>query len=223
METNTVSQPFTSNAANTATNGQTAEEATSDYDTFINMLTVQLQNQDPLNPTEATDFAVQLATFSTVEQLVLTNDLLTDLASQVGTLGASQISSWLGMEARVEIPVRFQGDPVKLTLRTEESADAAQLIVRNNQGDEIQRLDVSPEGGEFVWTGTDSFGNPLPEGTYTISTESFAEGEMIAARPVEVHERIIEMRTYDGEPKLILASGEEVNSEQVLGLLQPES
>ena len=221
METNTVSQPFTSNSTSAASNGQTAEEATSDYDTFINMLTVQLQNQDPLNPTEATDFAVQLATFSTVEQLVLTNDLLTDLASQVGTLGASQISSWLGMEARVEIPVQFQGDPVKLTLRTEETADAAQLIVRNNQGDEIQRLDVSPEGGEFVWTGTDSFGNPLPDGTYTISTESFVEGDVIATKPVEVHERIVEMRNYDGESRLILASGEEVSSDQVLGLLQP--
>ena len=41
--------------------------ATSDFETFLKMLTVQLENQDPLNPMESTEFAVQLATFSGAE------------------------------------------------------------------------------------------------------------------------------------------------------------
>ena len=43
----------------------------SDFQTFLTMLTTQLQNQDPLNPVESSDFAVQLATFSGVEQQVI--------------------------------------------------------------------------------------------------------------------------------------------------------
>ena len=43
------------------------------------MLTTQIKNQDPLNPMEGTEFAVQLATFSGVEQQVQTNQLLARL------------------------------------------------------------------------------------------------------------------------------------------------
>jgi len=48
------------------------------------MLTVQMQNQDPLNPVDSSDYAVQLATFSNVEQQVQTNDILRELQSQMG-------------------------------------------------------------------------------------------------------------------------------------------
>ena len=41
-----------------------------DFQTFLKMLTTQIKNQDPLNPMEGSDFAVQLATFSGVEQQV---------------------------------------------------------------------------------------------------------------------------------------------------------
>ena len=52
---------------------------------FLKLLTTQMQNQDPLNPIDSTDYAAQLATFSGVEQQVRTNSLLADL----GTHGAS--------------------------------------------------------------------------------------------------------------------------------------
>jgi flagellar basal-body rod modification protein FlgD len=54
----------------------------SDAVTFLNMLTVQMRNQDPLNPMAPTDFAVQLATFSSVEQQLQTNTLLQSMLSQ---------------------------------------------------------------------------------------------------------------------------------------------
>ena len=46
----------------------TAPAMTTDFETFLRMLTVQMQNQNPLNPMESQEFAVQLATFSGVEQ-----------------------------------------------------------------------------------------------------------------------------------------------------------
>ena len=54
-----------------------------DFTTFLEMLTVQLKNQDPMNPMESSDFAVQLATFSSVEQQVQTNDLLKEILQEV--------------------------------------------------------------------------------------------------------------------------------------------
>ena len=53
--------------------GTTKPVLSSDFETFLKMLTVQLENQDPLNPVDSADYAVQLATFSGVEQQVQTN------------------------------------------------------------------------------------------------------------------------------------------------------
>ena len=69
----------------------------SDFETFLKMLTVQMENQDPLNPVESTEFATQLATFSGVEQQVQTNDLLKSLGAQLGAMNVSQLSGWVGM------------------------------------------------------------------------------------------------------------------------------
>ncbi len=200
---------------------QNGSALSSDFETFIKMLTVQMQNQDPLNPIESADFAVQLATFSTVEQQVQTNVLLADLGNQIGALSVAQLSGWVGMEARAEMPVEFSDAPVTLTLRNDSLADSAQLVVYNAQGNEIQRLDVPTEDGDYVWTGTDSFGDLLPAGTYIITTESFSKGELIAANPVEVHGKIVEARNDNGQPLLVMEGGQQVGSGQILGLRQP--
>ena len=75
------------NTSNSNTNA--SSKISSDFETFLLMLTTQLENQDPLNPIESQDFAVQLATFSGVEQQVLTNDLLSDLGQGFGSSGHS--------------------------------------------------------------------------------------------------------------------------------------
>ena len=62
----------------------------SDFETFLKMLTTQLENQDPLNPIDSTDYAVQLATFAGVEQQVLTNDLLESMGGNSGLGGLAQ-------------------------------------------------------------------------------------------------------------------------------------
>lgn len=84
----------TSTPANTiAATGQQTDGIISDFDTFLRMLTVQMQNQDPLNPVDSTDYATQLATFSQVEQAVLTNDLLKSLTTQLTSSGLADMAA----------------------------------------------------------------------------------------------------------------------------------
>ena len=47
------------------------------FDTFLTLLTTQLQNQDPLSPVDSNEFTGQLTQMAGVEQQLLTNDLLT--------------------------------------------------------------------------------------------------------------------------------------------------
>ncbi|MEM1422077.1 MAG: flagellar hook capping FlgD N-terminal domain-containing protein, partial [Pseudomonadota bacterium] len=59
--------------------GSTGDSITSDFDMFLQLLTAQLENQDPLDPADPTEFVAQLATFSSVEQQISTNDKLDQL------------------------------------------------------------------------------------------------------------------------------------------------
>ena len=63
MELSTVStNSGAATAITSAASGPASSAITSDFETFIRMLTVQMENQDPLNPMESTEFATQLAT-----------------------------------------------------------------------------------------------------------------------------------------------------------------
>ncbi len=193
----------------------------SDFETFLKMLTVQMQNQDPLNPMESTEFATQLAAFSTVEQQVRTNDLLSALGAQMGALSVSQLSGWVGMAARADMPVNFSGSPVTLTVKGDHLADSATLVVSDALGNEVQRLSVSTDRHEMEWAGVSASGAPLPAGTYSLTVESHLRGELISVDPVHVHARIVEARNEDGTPILVMDSGQEVESSDVVGLREP--
>lgn len=68
--------PIRTTSTNSPDHTKKAGLTEGDFTTFLTMLATQIKNQDPLNPMDGADFAVQLATFSGVEQQVQTNMLL---------------------------------------------------------------------------------------------------------------------------------------------------
>ncbi len=190
----------------------------SDFETFLKMLTAQMQNQDPLNPVDSADFATQLAAFSSVEQQVRTNDLLSSLGGQLGALGIGQLLGWVGMSARAQMPVAFDGTPVSLTLKTEAGTDLARLVVRDARGGIVQELNVPAEGGSFSWTGKAETGTPLPDGLYDIEVHSFRGEAMIGSNVAESQARIVEARNATNGTVLVMESGAEIDASQVIGL-----
>lgn len=190
----------------------------SDFETFLRMLTTQLKNQDPLNPMESSDFAVQLATFSSVEQQVMTNDLLTGLSGQMGQMGMAQLANWVGMEARAPLPARFDGFPVSLQTGSMAAGDEARLIVRNTDGEVVQTQNI-PVGEEtYVWTGRDAFGQSLPSGLYSFEIESYVQDERETSVVPEIYDRIVEARSDAGKTILVMESGATVDADQVTAL-----
>lgn len=208
-------------ASGAATTASGSSTLSSDFETFTRMLTVQMENQDPLNPMESTEFATQLATFSGAEQQVKSNDLLSALGAQMSLLGVSQMSGWIGMEGRAIAPVRFDGTQVNLTISGDNLADRHDLVVRDGSGNEVQRLAVSGERQEIAWLGSDPEGNQLPPGTYDLSVESFTGEEIVETTPVQVHGRIVEARREADQTVLVMENGQEVGASDILGLRLP--
>jgi len=190
----------------------------SDFETFLKMLSAQLQNQDPLNPVDSADYAVQLATFSAVEQQVLTNTHLEELTRRIQLSGISDLASWVGMEALTTAGTTFDGAPVALSPSPAVNADRAVLVVRDSAGATIQREDIPLTPGDYSWDGRMMTGATAPLGTYHFELESSAQGEVLSTDPVPGYARIVEARRGEGGTRLILESGGAVAPEEVSGL-----
>lgn len=191
----------------------------SDFNTFLTMLTTQIKNQDPTNPMESADFAVQLATFSGVEQQVKTNDMLSQLSSQFGVMGMSQLAAWVGQEARAPSPVYLGNSDVTLTYATATGADRAVLSVRDANGNLVGRENVPLGTGPYQWSGFDMRGQPLPNGKYTLSLESYqGDRKLGEATNVEAYSRIQEARSGANGTVLVLEGGIEVPATAVTAL-----
>lgn len=190
----------------------------SDFDTFLKMLTAQVTNQDPLNPTDSTDFASQLATFSNVEQAVKTNELLESLVAQFGSSGMTEMASWVGMEARVSAPGNFDGSPITVSPNPLYDADTNFLVVRDSEGSVVQKTEIATTAEAMEWAGVDDDGQPFENGLYTFSLDSYKNGEQLPETPVEIYSRITEARGEGGVTILVLEGGAMVDSSAVTGL-----
>jgi flagellar basal-body rod modification protein FlgD len=195
-----------------------AAKIASDYTTFLRMLTTQMQNQDPLNPIESSDYAVQLATFSGVEQQTRTNQLLEALGGQFDILGMSQVAGWVGREARTDAPVAWSGKPITLSPNPVAGADRTTLVVKDSRGTVVGRQDLPATTAPFEWTGQGIDGKPLPNGTYTLQLENYRGEEQLPNTPVEHYARIIEARGGPTGTKLLLEGGIEVSADKVTAL-----
>lgn len=142
---------------------------------FLKLLVAKLENQDPLNPAQDTEFIEQLATFSSLEQQIATNENLELMIQGQGTLINSQALSLLGKEALSDsdgqIEVR-DGEPEKIVYELPEGATGAELEIRDSEGFLVRKIALDGEPGvrhDLEWDGTDDNGDLLEDGEYSIS------------------------------------------------------
>lgn len=191
---------------------------TSDFETFLRMLTAQARYQDPLEPIDSTEYAAQLAQFSMVEQQVLTNDRLAELIAQFGGQSPAGLATSVGMEARAVTPMRFDGAPITIAPELPAGTSGANLVVRDASGVAVQRLCIPLEAETVEWAGVDDAGAPLPGGTYSFEIESLRNGKVTQTVQAAVYARVTEAQLRDGETFLILEGGQALPASAVTAL-----
>lgn len=142
------------------------------YDMFLVMLTEQLRNQDPLNPTDATEFTNQLVQFSNVEQQILQNQNLEQLIESQNISLITAASSLVGQEAALNGPTASLADG-RAVWRYDAPPETTELVVtiRDENDQRVRTTSVSREtgGADFVWDGRDDNGDLLADGVYSAS------------------------------------------------------
>ena len=140
---------------------------------FLTMLVAQLQNQDPLNPMEGSDFSAQLAQFSSLEQLMNLNESMDSFATSFSNNSEGDLLGYMGKQVsgKVDSMQVENGQVSGGFFNLSENADII-VNVTDASGQTIKTLyqGTKSTGANLVnWDGTDTNGNAVADGTYKYS------------------------------------------------------
>jgi flagellar basal-body rod modification protein FlgD len=177
-----MSGSVTQTGANSALNTLTSTPATTQVganannaqmDQFLTLLVAQLQNQDPMQPTDPTQFVAQLAQFSTVEQLVQSNTTLTGISQNVSGLSLGQYAGLVNhtvTAAVTTVSAPTSGTPQTLGYSvTTTGLNKVAVQITNSTGTVVNSLPVTGTSGSVLFNGLDANGNQLPAGQYNVA------------------------------------------------------
>ncbi|MHC1480565.1 flagellar hook assembly protein FlgD [Frateuria aurantia] len=185
---------LTSTSTGTTSTGSTTSGALLSQSDFLELLTTQLEYQDPSNPVDNTEFVSEMAQFSQLEATDSINTTVSGLATSLDTSQALSSAGLVGQYVMVpgtSITYTSGSDAVGAVDMT--SAGTVDVTVSDSSGNTITTIPVTATSSgltEFEWDGTDSSGNAVTAGTYTISATSgttslttYTAGEVVGVTP----------------------------------------
>lgn len=158
-----------------------SSQASADYETFLKLLTVQLENQDPLNPADGTEFTSQLAQFSALEQQIQTNTYLEKLAAAQEESKHDEAMSYLGKDVLVpgENFILDTTGNIEFSYDVDQTIESANVVIYNSAGEAVREFSVESQEGihQVIWDGRDDEGNRLDAGGYSVKIEAIGIAE----------------------------------------------
>ena len=144
---------------------------------FLQLISTQMQNQDPLNPTDPTQFLAQIEGLSEVSSLQSLQSSISGLASG---LQASQVISGTSLLGHSVLApgssANFTtGGTVSGAVSAPAGASSLAVSVTSASGALMDTFNVSPQASgytSFSWNGKTSTGAAAPTGQYAIQVNA---------------------------------------------------
>lgn len=156
---------------NSTDSGVAQKSLSENFDQFLTMLTVQLQNQDPLSPMDSTEFTNQLVSFSQLEQEIKANGNLEQVIALQQSAEATAALSYLGTEVEAQSSaVYLQDGNTDFSYDMPAGAQTATITVFDADGNIIKTLpaDIDPGHQSGSWDGLNEQGVLQADGVYSI-------------------------------------------------------
>lgn len=191
------------------------------FDTFLKMLTTQLQNQDPLNPMEGTQFTEQLATFSSLEQQIKTNDQISQLLEGRDFSQQALAVSYIGKEVLApNSQLNLVNGEVDFGYELEGTAQTNHIEIVNAEGETVRVIQGETREGiyQLTWDGKDADGNALEDGSYKAFITAYSpEGKKVPAT-LHGYSTVVGSAADQDNITLTLANGTGVDFDNVLAV-----
>jgi flagellar basal-body rod modification protein FlgD len=189
-----------------------ANEATQELgrDDFLKMFLAQLKAQDPLNPMEGSEFSVQLAQFSSLEQLFNVNDNLETLRTGQNDDSRFQVLGLIGKEVLAEgalLSLEEEGE-VRGGFSLNQAGNCS-VLISDSEGYPVREMDLGVlDAGQhpFAWDGCDEEGNRLTSGIYYFDIAAVDESGSSLPVSTRIMGEVSRVDLSEGEPLLYVGS-----------------
>jgi flagellar basal-body rod modification protein FlgD len=214
--------PTSSSSSSSSLDSTTGNTLAGNFQTFLTLLTTQLQNQDPLSPLDTNQFTQQLVQFASVEQQLKTNSQLTTLVSLQQTAQSTQALGFVGKTAVVDgstAALTNASATWDLTVPTNSNVN---ISITNSTGQTVFTGDYAVSAGNnlpFTWDGKGSDGTQWPDGSYKL-TATAADS---VGNPVAVSTQIqgvVNSVDLTQSPPLLSINGQNYTVSQIKSIAQ---
>jgi flagellar basal-body rod modification protein FlgD len=166
------SQVASSSSSNSSPSSTTGSTLAGNFQTFLTLLTTQLQNQNPLDPLDTNQFTQQLVQFAGVEQQLKTNTELSTLVSLQQTAQATQALNFVGKTAVVDGSTGTMTNSSATWHLNVPSSSTVDISITNSSGQTVFNGKYTAGAGTdvpFTWNGQGNDGTQWPDGKYTMT------------------------------------------------------
>ncbi|WP_375451425.1 flagellar hook assembly protein FlgD [uncultured Devosia sp.] len=193
------------------------------FDTFLNILTTQLKNQNPLDPLDTNQFTQQLVQFTGVEQQLKTNTFLEALMQASQNSGNVDAVSYIGKEVTASgTKANLSDGGASWAYNAEAAVSDAKVTISDDKGNviyaETGSLQKGP--GNFLWDGYGSDGQLKPDGVYTIKID----GKNLAGKNVTINTAtvgVVSAVDFSGDEPVLTVGGTKIKLSDVTNVRIP--
>jgi flagellar basal-body rod modification protein FlgD len=222
MPTTVVSAPATASSTSNTTTASTATPGIADnFQTFLTLLTTQLQNQNPLDPLDTNQFTAQLVQFAGVEQQLKSNDQLKSLIDIEKSAQATAALAYVGNTVAVNgSTAQFNGSAT-WNLKADKAATATVTITTSTgQTAYSGTYNLNQGNASFVWDGKANDGSQWPAGAYKLTATAKDSSGNDVAIATET-QGVVDSVDLTATPALLSIGGQTYTTDQIKRVMRP--
>jgi flagellar basal-body rod modification protein FlgD len=170
--TTTVPTSSTSNSSASSANALASQQIAGNFQSFLQLLTTQLQNQNPLSPLDTNQFTQQLVEFAGVQQQLNTNDSLATLVSLQQATQSTEALSYVGKTVTVSGNTATMANSQAVWALSVPNASTVDVSIASSTGQTVFTGTYNVSAGNnqpFEWNGMGNDGTQNPDGNYTLT------------------------------------------------------
>jgi flagellar basal-body rod modification protein FlgD len=216
--------PSSSTSGSTSSTASGSSSLAGNFDEFLQLLTTQLQNQNPLDPLDTNQFTSQLVQFSSVEQQINMNTQLSTLISLQQTAQSTSALGFVGQTVTVSGATATLANNQASWSYSSPSPANATFTIANSTGQTVYSTSQTVQAGTntFNWNGLDSNGNSLPPGNYTMSISALSSSGASVAVATQV-QGVVSSVDLTQNPPVLSVNGQNYTINQIQKISVPGS
>jgi flagellar basal-body rod modification protein FlgD len=209
------------NSSAKAANALASSQIAGNFQSFLTLLTTQLQNQNPLSPLDTNQFTQQLVEFAGVQQQLNTNDSLATLVSLQQTAQSTQALGFVGKTAVVNGSTAEMTNSTATWQLSVPTASTVNVTITASNGQTVFTGSYQAAAGNnqpFTWNGQGSDGTQEPAGNYTLTATAKDSSNNTVAITTQV-EGVVSSVDLTKSPPLLTIGGQTFTVNQIQSIV----